>query len=85
MVMDASTLQQLWRHRDLALVRRIVPWGIAGTVLGWGLFGVLSASAVAGVWLGVWMTRHVSTAWFYRLAYAGMLLTGLKLLWDGWR
>lgn len=31
------------------------------------------------------MTRHVSTAWFYRLAYAGMLLTGLKLLLDGWR
>jgi hypothetical protein len=37
------------------------------------------------VWLGVWMTRHVSNAWFYRLAYTGMLLTGLKLLWDGLR
>lgn len=193
MVMDAATVQQLWRHRDRALVRRIVPWGIAGTVLGWGLFGVLSASAVAGltgaltltflaqrlllpprqdappaagwvgsacatvsgftsfvahagspplaaymlplklqplvysgtmavffgainlakwvpfaalglidlrnmatalvllplapagVWLGVWLTRHVSNTWFYRLAYTGMLLTGLKLLWDGWR
>ena len=193
MVMDAATLQQLWRHRDRALVRRIVPWGIAGTVVGWGLFGVLSAPAVAGltgaltltflaqrllfpprqdappaagwvgsacatvsgftsfvahagspplasymlplklqplvysgtmavffgainlakwvpfaalglidlrnmatalvllplapagVWLGVWLTRHVSNTWFYRLAYTGMFLTGLKLLWDGWR
>lgn len=193
MVMDAATLQQLWRHRDRALVRRIVPWGIGGTLVGWGLFGVLSAPAVAGltgaltlcflaqrllfpprqdappasgwvgsacatvsgftsfvahaggpplaaymlplklqplvysgsmavffgvinlakwvpfaslglidlrnmttalvllpmapagVWLGVWLTRHVSNTWFYRLAYTGMLLTGLKLMWDGWR
>jgi len=193
MAMDAATLQQLWRHRDRALVRRVVPWGIAGTVVGWALFGVLSGPAVAGltgaltlaflaqrllfpprqdappappwvgsacatvsgftsfvahaggpplaayllpqklpplaysgtmavffgavnvakwvpfsalglidlrnmatalvllpmapagVWLGVWMTRHVSNAWFYRLAYTGMLLTGLKLLWDGLR
>lgn len=193
MVMDATTLQQLWRHRDRALVRRIVPWGLAGTVVGWGLFGMLSVSAVAGltgaltlaflaqrllwpprqqaaaapgwvgsacatasgftsfvahaggpplaaymlplklqplvysgsmavffgvinlskwlpftmlglvdarnmttalvllplapagVWLGVWMTRHVSNTWFYRLAYTGMFLTGVKLLWDGVR
>lgn len=193
MVMDGATLQQLWRHRDRALVRRTVPWGIAGTAVGWALFGVLSAPAVAaltgaltlaflaqrllfppqpdappapgwvgsgcatlagftsfvahaggpplaaymlplklqplvysgsmavffgainlakwvpfsalglidlrnmatalvllpmapaGVWLGVWLTRHVSNTWFYRLAYTGMLLTGLKLLWDGLR
>lgn len=193
MVMDAATLQQLWRHRDQALVRRIVPWGIAGTAVGWALFGVLSTPAVAGltgaltlaflaqrllfpprqdapraprwvgsacatvsgftsfvahtggpplaayllpqklppltysgsmavffgainlakwvpfsalglidlrnmatalillplapagVWLGVWMTRHVSNTWFYRLAYVGMFLTGVKLLTDGLR
>lgn len=193
MVMDAATLQQLWRHRDRALVRRVLPWGIAGTAVGWALFGVLSGPAVAGltgaltlaflaqrllfpprqdarpvprwvgsacatasgftsfvahaggpplaayllpqklpplaysgtmavffgtvnlakwvpfsalglidlrnmatalvllplapagVWLGVWMTRHVSHVWFYRLAYTGMLLTGLKLLFDGLR
>jgi len=46
---------------------------------------VLLPLAPAGVWLGVWMTRHVSNTWFYRLAYTGMLLTGLKLLWDGLR
>lgn len=193
MVMDGATLQQLWRHRDRALVRRTVPWGIAGTAVGWGLFGILSAPAVAaltgaltlaflaqrllfppqpdappapgwvgsgcatlagftsfvahaggpplaaymlplklqplvysgsmavffgainlakwvpfsalglidlrnmatalvllpmapaGVWLGVWLTRHVSNTWFYRLAYTGMFLTGMKLLWDGLR
>jgi len=29
------------------------------------------------------MARHIPQVWFYRLAYAGMLLTGLKLLSDG--
>jgi uncharacterized membrane protein YfcA len=39
--------------------------------------------APLGVWAGVWLVRRVSTTWFYRLAYVGMLLTGSKLLWDG--
>ena len=41
--------------------------------------------APLGVWLGVRLTRHIRPAWFYRLAYAGMLLTGIKLLSDGLR
>lgn len=44
---------------------------------------VLIPLAPLGVWLGVWATRRVDPGWFYRLAYTGMLLTGLKLLWDG--
>jgi uncharacterized membrane protein YfcA len=39
--------------------------------------------APVGVWLGVWATRRIDSGWFYRLAYAGMFLTGVKLLWDG--
>jgi uncharacterized membrane protein YfcA len=39
--------------------------------------------APLGVWGGVWATRRVDQAWFYRLAYVGMGLTGLKLLYDG--
>jgi uncharacterized membrane protein YfcA len=39
--------------------------------------------APLGVWVGVWLVRRVSSTWFYRLAYVGMLLTGSKLLWDG--
>jgi uncharacterized membrane protein YfcA len=31
------------------------------------------------------LTRRVSPTWFYRLAYTGMFLTGVKLLWDGLR
>jgi uncharacterized membrane protein YfcA len=41
--------------------------------------------APLGVWAGVWLTRRVDSGWFYRLAYAGMFLTGAKLLHDGLR
>lgn len=193
LAMDATGLQQLWRERDRALVRRLVPWGLLGTAVGALLFGWLSSKAVAGlvgaltlafllqrllfppragggpapnwvgsacatvsgftsfvahaggppvsayllplrlapltlagtsavyfaalnvskivpyaalglldgrnlltsvlllplaplgVWAGVGLTRRVSPALFYRLAYAGMFFTGAKLLWDGLR
>ena len=192
-VMDLAGLQQLWRQRDAALLRLLLPAGLLGTVVGTLLFGVLSAKTVAavvggltllflaqrlvfppradappppkplgfvlgiasgftsfvahagsppinayvlplrlppitfvatmavffaavnlskwipyawlglidlrnmstslmlmplaplGVWLGVWLTRRIASTWFYRLAYAGMFLTGAKLLWDGLR
>ncbi len=41
--------------------------------------------APVGVWVGVWATRRIDPAWFYRIAYSGMFLTGVKLLWDGLR
>lgn len=44
---------------------------------------VLLPLAPLGVWLGIWLVRRVSSVLFYRLAYAGMFLTGAKLLWDG--
>jgi uncharacterized membrane protein YfcA len=46
---------------------------------------VLVPLAPLGVWAGVWATRRVDAAWFYRVAYAGMFFTGAKLLWDGLR
>ncbi|HSM22514.1 MAG TPA: sulfite exporter TauE/SafE family protein, partial [Rubrivivax sp.] len=49
MVMDATGLQQLWRERDPALVRLLVPFGLLGIVVGTLLFGVLSAKAVAAL------------------------------------
>ena len=39
--------------------------------------------APIGVWAGVRLAHHIKPALFYRLVYAGMLLTGLKLVWDG--
>ena len=193
LVMDITSIQQLWRHRDRELLRLLLPAGLIGTVVGTLLFGVLSSKAVAavvgvltllflaqrlvfpprrdappppkavgfvlaiaggftsfvahagspplsayvlplrldpirltatmavlftavnlskwipyawlglldsrnlvtslalmplaplGVWLGVWATRRIASAWFYRIAYTGMAATGVKLLWDGLR
>ena len=41
--------------------------------------------APIGVWLGVRMARRMQPALFYQVLYAGMLLSGCKLLWDGLR
>ena len=39
--------------------------------------------APIGVWLGVRIAHRIKPVLFYRLLYAGMLLTGCKLVWDG--
>ena len=44
---------------------------------------VLLPLAPLGVWVGVRMARRISPVLFYRFLYAGMFLTGVKLLWDG--
>ncbi|MBS0426222.1 MAG: sulfite exporter TauE/SafE family protein [Proteobacteria bacterium] len=44
---------------------------------------VLMPLAPLGVWVGVRVARRIDPVWFYRCVYAGMLLTGLKLVWDG--
>ena len=49
LVMDALGLQQLWRERDRALLRLLMPAGLLGTVVGTVLFGVLAPKTVAGV------------------------------------
>jgi uncharacterized membrane protein YfcA len=36
-----------------------------------------------GVWVGVRLAHRIKPLLFYRLVYAGMLLTGIKLVWDG--
>lgn len=44
---------------------------------------LLAPVAVAGVYLGLWLHHHLSERWFYRLCYALLLLTGLRLLQQG--
>ena len=44
---------------------------------------VLAPFAVLGVWLGLKLLRRLPAVWFYRLVSAGLLITGLKLTWDG--
>ena len=46
---------------------------------------VLLPLAPIGVWLGVRLARRISQQLFYRFLYAGMFLTGVKLLWDGFQ
>jgi uncharacterized membrane protein YfcA len=49
LVMDVVGLQQLWRERDAALLRALMPAGLLGVGVGTLLFGVLSAAAVSGI------------------------------------
>jgi uncharacterized membrane protein YfcA len=44
---------------------------------------VLLPIAPLGVWAGIRIARRIDPVWFYRFVYLGMLLTGLKLTWDG--
>ena len=46
---------------------------------------VLLPLAPLGVWAGVRIARHIDPVLFYRFVYAGMALTGIKLLWDAAR
>ena len=38
--------------------------------------------APIGVWVGVRIAHRINQALFYRMVYAGMFLTAVKLLWD---
>lgn len=38
--------------------------------------------APVGVWVGVRIAHRINQVLFYRMVYAGMFLTALKLLWD---
>jgi uncharacterized membrane protein YfcA len=49
LVMDATGLQQLWRERDRTLLALLLPAGLLGILVGWALFGLLSARSVAAV------------------------------------
>ena len=45
---------------------------------------ILLPLAPLGVWLGTRIAHRIEPVVFYRVIYAGMLLTGLKLVWDAW-
>jgi uncharacterized protein len=46
---------------------------------------VLLPLAPIGVWIGVRISKRIKPDLFYKLLYAGMFLTGCKLVWDGFR
>jgi uncharacterized membrane protein YfcA len=41
--------------------------------------------APVGVAIGVRTARRINQQLFYRMVYAGMFLTGVKLVWDAWK
>jgi uncharacterized protein len=49
MVADAAGLQRLWRERDPALVRLLLPAGLVGILIGALLFGVMAPKTVSAV------------------------------------
>ena len=48
-VMDVVGVKALWRQRDRALTRLLIPAGLVGTAIGTASFGMLSPNAVAGI------------------------------------
>jgi uncharacterized membrane protein YfcA len=80
----AATMAVFFATMNLS---KVVPYAVLGLIDGRNLLTSLLLMPLAplGVWAGVWLTRRVNAAWFYRLAYLGMFLTGCKLLWDGLR
>lgn len=66
-VMDALGLQRLWRERDVALLKLLMPAGLVGIVIGWLLFGLLSpkmvAAVVGGLTLLFLVHRLAADAW----------------------
>lgn len=44
---------------------------------------ILAPLAPVGVWLGLRLHRVINEAWFYPICYVLLLITGIKLLYDG--
>lgn len=66
-------------------VSKLVPYAALG-LIDWtnmATAAVLAPVAPLGVLLGVRVVRHIPATLFYRLFSLGMLLTGIKLLYDG--
>lgn len=64
---------------------KLVPYGILGQFDATNLAtsAALTPLAPVGVLLGVFLHRRVSQELLFRVVYVGLLLTGIKLLWDG--
>jgi len=64
---------------------KLVPFYFLGTlsVNNLEISAVLIPFGLAGVGLGVYLVRRISTKAFYRIAYVLILLLGIKILYDG--
>ena len=64
---------------------KLVPYFVLGNLSAGNLATSLMLLPLApvGVYLGIWMQKHVSDAAFYRVLYVLLAVTGAKLTWDG--
>ncbi len=64
---------------------KLIPYGFLGQLSFSNLTtaAALLPLAPLGIWIGLRLHRIVSDTSFYRFAYAFLLLTGAKLIWDG--
>jgi uncharacterized membrane protein YfcA len=64
---------------------KLVPYALLGQLSATNLSTslLLLPTAPAGVLLGLWLSRRVTDALFYRIVFALLFVTGLKLLHDG--
>lgn len=64
---------------------KLVPYALLGQLNPANLStsALLLPTAPAGVLLGLWLSRRVPDALFYRIVFALLFLTGIKLLHDG--
>tara|TARA_R110001583_G_scaffold178786_4_gene334984 strand:- start:10 stop:780 length:771 start_codon:yes stop_codon:yes gene_type:complete len=64
---------------------KLIPYWLLGQFNGSNLetAAVLAPVAIAGTWIGLWAHDKINEQLFYRVCYVLLLLTGIKLLWDG--
>ena len=68
-------------------VGKVVPYALFGLFTRETLLAavVLVPFAALGMRLGIWLLRRFEPTWFFRVIYALVFVTGLKLLWEGGR
>jgi uncharacterized membrane protein YfcA len=61
-----------------------IPYGFLGLIDARNMLTslVLMPIAPIGIWIGVRVVRRIPERRFYSIVYTGMLLTGIKLVWD---
>jgi uncharacterized membrane protein YfcA len=81
-VVAAATMAVFFTTVNLS---KWLPYGVLGLidVRNMATALVLMPLAPVGVWLGAFLLKRVDPSLFYRIAYAGMFATGVKLLYDG--
>jgi hypothetical protein len=64
---------------------KLIPYALLGQLNGENLLisGILSPLVPVGFWLGIKLHNRVNERMFYNLAYIFLLITGVKLLYDG--